>query len=49
MVQRFGKVALSAPSRELLLNAMRSFQGRIQILDTNGDSMIIKSIGDAFD
>ena len=45
MVQRFGKVALSADSREELLDAMRYFQTHLQILDENHENMVIPSMG----
>ncbi len=44
MVQRFGKVSLVAESREKLLDAMRYFQNNLQIIDENGDNMVILSL-----
>lgn len=48
MVQRFGKVSLSADSREELLDAMRYFQNNLKILDENGNNMVISSLGNSY-
>lgn len=44
MVQCFGKVALSADTREDLLDAMKYLQENLQILDENNDDMVIASV-----
>ncbi len=44
MIQRFGKVALSARSREELLSSMRYFQENLKIYDENGENMVINSL-----
>ena len=48
MVQRFGKVSLSADTRQELLDAMRNFQNNLEILDENGKRMVIASLSDTY-
>lgn len=48
MVQRFGKVSLSADTREELVAAMRYFQSNLQILDEDGNNMVIASVGEKY-
>lgn len=44
MIQRFGKVAFSANTDNELMESMRYFEKNLQILDENGDNMVIDSL-----
>ena len=48
MVQRFGKVAFSASTRKELLDSMRYFQNNLNILDGNGNKMVISSLSEDY-
>ncbi|MBQ4516633.1 MAG: ATP-grasp domain-containing protein [Clostridia bacterium] len=48
MIQMFGKITLSADTREELLRLMREFQEKMWILDEKGQNMIIKSVPDDY-
>ena len=48
MVQRFGKVALSAPDRGELIKSMKYFQDNLKILDENMENMVIKSLSEDY-
>ncbi len=48
MVQRFGKVSLSASTRQELFDAMRYFQNNLQIIDENGENMVIPSMENSY-
>lgn len=48
MVQRFGKVSLSADNREELLSRMREFLAKIQIKDDQGRGMVIPSLNESY-
>ncbi|MBR7164257.1 MAG: ATP-grasp domain-containing protein [Clostridia bacterium] len=48
MIQMYGKITLSADTRQELLDAMRDFQKKMWVLDEKGDNMIIKSMPDSY-
>lgn len=48
MIQRFGKVALSAKTRVELLESMRYFQEHLEVIDENGNNMVISSVGEDY-
>lgn len=48
MIQMFGKITLSADTREELLAHMRAFQDKMWVLDENDNNMIIKSMQDEY-
>lgn len=48
VVQMFGKVILSADTRELLLEKMRKLQSHLKVLDVNGENMVISSMSENY-
>lgn len=48
VVQMFGKVILEADTRAELIDKMRCLQQNLQILNTDGENMVISSIGESY-
>lgn len=48
MIQMYGKITMSADTREELLDDMRAFQSRMWVLDENGRNMVIPSMPDDY-
>ena len=48
MIQMYGKITLSADTREELLDSMREFQRKMWVLDEHGNNMIIPSMPNSY-
>lgn len=48
MIQMYGKITLSADTREELLQRMRKFQKEMWVLDEKGENMVIQSMPDTY-